>query len=137
MVNTVILVGHLGKDAELISGGKGLRFTLATTSSYKDRESGERKEKTTWHTVVHWSDSADKMIPIFTKGAKAYVNGSIEYREHDDKWYTDIRAWKLLSLSPKGEAANVPNAEPAGQGPENVTGSVGVGQDSLGDDLPF
>jgi single-strand DNA-binding protein len=88
-VNKVILVGNLGKDPEVRStqdGSKIVNLTLATSESWTDRASGERKEKTEWHRVVIFNDrTADVAERFLKKGAKVYVEGSLQTRKWTDQ----------------------------------------------------
>src|SRR6185295_18779866 len=88
-VNKVILVGNLGKDPEIRNTQDGreiANLTLATSESWKDKNSGERKEKTEWHRVVIFND---RLIPIvkqyLKKGAKVYVEGALQTRKWTDQ----------------------------------------------------
>ncbi len=88
-VNKVILVGNLGKDPEVRStqdGSKIVNLTLATSETWNDRASGERKEKTEWHRVVIFNDRvADVAEKYLKKGAKIYVEGSLQTRKWTDQ----------------------------------------------------
>jgi single-strand DNA-binding protein len=88
-VNKVILVGNLGKDPEVRTtqdGTKIVNFTLATSETWNDRASGERKEKTEWHRVVIFNDRvADVAERFLKKGAKVYVEGSLQTRKWTDQ----------------------------------------------------
>src|ERR1700709_2806452 len=88
-VNKVILVGNLGKDPEVRStqdGNKIVNLTLATSETWNDRASGERKEKTEWHRVVIFNDrTADVAERYLKKGAKIYVEGSLQTRKWTDQ----------------------------------------------------
>jgi single-strand DNA-binding protein len=88
-VNKVILVGNLGKDPEIRStqdGSKIVNLTLATSETWNDRASGERKEKTEWHRVVIFNDrTADVAEKYLKKGAKIYVEGSLQTRKWTDQ----------------------------------------------------
>jgi single-strand DNA-binding protein len=88
-VNKVILVGNLGKDPEVRStqdGSKIVNLTLATSESWNDRGSGERKERTEWHRVVIFNDRvADVAERFLKKGAKIYVEGSLQTRKWTDQ----------------------------------------------------
>jgi single-strand DNA-binding protein len=88
-VNKVILVGNLGKDPEVRStqdGSKIVNLTLATSETWNDRASGERKEKTEWHRVVIFNDrTADVAEKFLKKGAKVYVEGSLQTRKWTDQ----------------------------------------------------
>lgn len=88
-VNKVILVGNLGKDPEVRStqdGSKIVNLTLATSETWNDRTSGERKEKTEWHKVVIFNDrTADVAEKYLKKGAKVYIEGSLQTRKWTDQ----------------------------------------------------
>jgi single-strand DNA-binding protein len=88
-VNKVILVGNLGKDPEIRSmqdGTKIVNLTLATSETWNDKSSGERKEKTEWHRVVIFNDRiADVAERFLKKGAKIYVEGALQTRKWTDK----------------------------------------------------
>lgn len=87
MINKVTLIGNLGKEPEIktIGDKKLSKFSLATSESYKDKN-GEWQQKTQWHNVTSWSEVKAE------KGDTLYVEGKIEYREHEGKYYTDIIA---------------------------------------------
>ncbi len=88
-VNKVILVGNLGKDPEVRNtqdGSKIVNLTLATSETWNDRASGEKKEKTEWHRVVIFNDrTADVAERFLKKGAKIYVEGSLQTRKWTDQ----------------------------------------------------
>jgi single-strand DNA-binding protein len=115
-VNKVILVGNLGKDPEVRStqdGSKIVNLALATSETWNDRASGERKEKTEWHRVVIFNDRiADVAEKYLRKGAKVYVEGALQTRKWTDntgveKYTTEIVIGKfrgeLTMLSGRGE----------------------------------
>ena len=118
-INKVILVGNLGRDPEvrtLESGAKVARFTLATTESYKDRATGERKDVTEWHNIVCWRNLADIAEKYLSKGRQIYVEGRLRTRSWEDngvkKFSTEINADNFIML---GKMENVPGAENAPQ----------------------
>ena len=88
-VNKVILIGNLGKDPEVRNaqnGSKIVTFTLATSESWNDKASGERKERTEWHRVVVFNDRiADVAERFLRKGRKVYVEGSLQTRKWTDQ----------------------------------------------------
>ena len=88
-VNKVILVGNLGKDPEsraMQNGGKVVNLTLATSDTWNDKASGERKERTEWHRVVIFNDRlADVAERFLRKGRKVYVEGSLQTRKWTDQ----------------------------------------------------
>jgi single-strand DNA-binding protein len=98
-VNKVILVGNLGKDPESRSfqnGGKVVSFTVATSENWKDKGSGERKEKTEWHNVSIFSEGLARVAEQYLKkGSKVYLEGQLETRKWqdqsgNDRYTTDV-----------------------------------------------
>ena len=87
-VNKVILIGNLGRDPEarsFASGGKVVKFSVATSETWNDRSSGDRKEKTEWHNVVIYDEKIGEVAERYLrKGSKVYIEGSMQYREYDD-----------------------------------------------------
>lgn len=87
-VNKVILVGNLGRDPEARSfanGGKVVKFSIATSETWNDRSSGDRKEKTEWHNVVIYDEKIGEVAERYLKkGSKVYIEGQMQYREYDD-----------------------------------------------------
>ncbi len=88
-VNKVILVGNLGRDPEIRTTQDGreiANFTLATSESWKDRSTGERKEKTEWHRVVIFNEGLVNVVKNYLKkGAKVYIEGQLQTRKWTDK----------------------------------------------------
>ena len=88
-VNKVILVGNLGKDPEVRSfqnGGRVASFSIATSESWKDKATGERKERTEWHRVSVLNESLVGIVERYLKkGAKVYIEGQLETRKWTDK----------------------------------------------------
>jgi single-strand DNA-binding protein len=98
-VNKVILIGNLGKDPEsrtMQNGGKVVTFSLATSESWKDKNSGERQERTQWHNVVIYNEQVGQVATKYLrKGAKIYLEGQLETRKWEDrdgndKWTTEV-----------------------------------------------
>jgi single-strand DNA-binding protein len=107
--NRVQLIGNLGQDPEtktLDSGKKFVKFTLATSESYKNAD-GKKVEETTWHNIVAWNGLADIAGKFLKKGHQVAIEGKIVYRTYEDKnkvtkYFTEIVANDLLMLkSPK------------------------------------
>jgi len=88
-VNKVILIGNLGRDPEVRSfqnGGKVVNLRLATTETWRDRQSGERKEKTEWHSVAIFNEPLGKIAEQYLrKGSKVYLEGQLETRKWQDQ----------------------------------------------------
>ena len=114
-VNKVILVGNLGRDAELryTPGGAAVAtLNLATTEVWNDK-SGQKQEKTEWHRVVLWGKQAESLQEYLTKGKQIYVEGRLQTRQWDDKdgnkrYTTEIKADRITLLGGGGAAAAVP-----------------------------
>lgn len=103
-VNKVILIGNLGKDPEIRTGQDGTKivsFTLATSETWNDRASGERKERTEWHRVVCFNDRIGDVVEKYVrKGSKVYVEGALQTRKWTDqagqeKYTTEIVVGKF------------------------------------------
>jgi single-strand DNA-binding protein len=88
-VNKVILIGNLGRDPEvrrLNSGDSVVSFSLATTDSWRDKATGERKERTEWHNVVIYNENLGKIAEQYCKkGSKIYLEGQVQTREYTDR----------------------------------------------------
>src|SRR4028119_728301 len=88
-VNKVILVGNLGRDPEvrrLSSGDPVVNFSIATSESWKDKASGERKEKTEWHNIVIYNENLGRVAEQYLKkGTKVYIEGQLQTREYTDQ----------------------------------------------------
>ena len=108
-VNKVILVGNLGRDAELryTPGGAAVAtLNMATTEVFKDRE-GQKKEDTQWHRVILWGKTAETLQDYLTKGKQIYVEGRLQTRQWDDKdgnkrYTTEIRGDRVVLLGGGG-----------------------------------
>ncbi len=88
-VNKVILVGNLGKDPEVRSlgdGGKVVNLRLATSDTWRDKASGEKRERTEWHSVVIFNENLGKVAESYLrKGSKVYIEGALQTRKWTDK----------------------------------------------------
>ena len=110
-VNKVILIGNLGKDPEvrvLETGAKLARFSIATSESYQDKTTGERREITDWHNIVVWRGLADVADNYLKKGMKVYVEGRLKTRSWQDesgetKYATEVIADNFTMLTSKNE----------------------------------
>lgn len=125
MINKVILVGNVGIDPEVRtteSGVKVARVRLATSERYVDKQSGERKELTEWHTITLWRGLADIVDRYVHKGSQLYIEGRLRTREWVDKdqvkrYTTEILADNMQLLGSRSDnnnaAASAPAASPA------------------------
>jgi single-strand DNA-binding protein len=110
-VNKVILVGHLGRDAETKFTPAGVpvtKFSVATNRRWKDQQTGEFKEETDWHNVVLWRQ--ENLANFLTKGKQVYVEGRLQTRNYDDKdgkkvYFTEVVADDVILLSGQREGA--------------------------------
>ncbi len=110
-VNKVILIGNLGRDAETKftpSGTAVTRFSVATTRSWKDQQSGEWKEETNWTNVTLWRQ--ENVANYLTKGRQVYVGGRLQTRSYEDKdgkkvYATDVIADDVILLGGRGDSA--------------------------------
>lgn len=88
-VNKVILIGNLGRDPEvrrMNSGDAVVNFSLATTESWRDKATGERKDRTEWHNIVIFNENLGKIAEQYCKkGSKVYIEGQLQTREYTDK----------------------------------------------------
>ncbi len=145
-VNKVILIGNLGKDPEvrhLENGASVANFSIATSDTYTDKNSGERKEITDWHDIVVWRGLADVAEKYLKKGMKIYVEGRLKKRSWQDKdnqtrYTTEILADQLTILSrpeTNEKTGNVPNYSP--QGTPTAPPPLNDLSDDSHDDLPF
>ena len=117
-VNKTILLGNLGRDAELRytpAGAAVSTLNLATTEVWNDK-SGERKEKTEWHRVVLWGKQAESLQEYLLKGKQIYVEGRLQTRKWDDKdgntkWTTEVRADRVVLLGGRRDDGGGPRPE--------------------------
>ena len=112
-INKVILIGNLGKDPEtryMPSGAAVTNVTLATSEGWKDKQTGEQKERTEWHTVVFFNRLAEIAGQYLKKGGKVYVEGSLRTRKWQDKegkdrYTTEVVATEMQMLDSRGAGA--------------------------------
>jgi single-strand DNA-binding protein len=156
-VNKVILVGNLGKDPEVKFTPQGTavaKITVATSNSYKDKQSGEWKETTEWHNVVLWQRTAEIAGEYLKKGSKVYIEGRLQTRSWDDKtsgqkkYMTEVVANELVLLGGRGEGGGEGGGRGRGQssgadsfdqsGPDAFDSQpAGRGTEITDDDIPF
>lgn len=133
-VNKVILVGNLGKDPENRVTGSGeavCTFSIATTESWRDKSSGERKDITEWHRVVFYRKLAEVAGQYLRKGSQVYIEGKIKTRKWQDKdgqdrYTTEIEATDLTMLGSKSQGASDMGGMGANTG-GNAGGNMGGG----------
>jgi len=148
-VNKVILVGNLGKDPEIRSfqnGGRVASFSIATSESWKDKTSGERKEKTEWHRISVLNENLVGIVERYLKkGSKVYLEGQLETRkwtdkEGQEKYTTEVvlRPFRgeLTMLDGKRDGASLGGDDaPAAISNGNGGGSRGAAE--IDDSIPF
>ena len=143
-VNKVILVGNLGVAPEVRytpSGTAVANVSVATSSSWRDKQSGEMVDKTEWHRVVFFGRLAEIVGEYLSKGSKIYLEGSLRTRKWQDKngmdrYTTEIVASEMHMLDSKGGAPTAHN-EYAEQHDFEARPSVGGGAGNFDDDIPF
>ena len=106
-VNKVILVGNLGRDPEartMQNGGKVVSFSIATSESWNDKGSGERREKTQWHRIAIFNEKLGEVAEKYLKkGAKVYLEGQLESRKYTDKDGTERETTEVVLARFRGE----------------------------------
>ena len=167
-VNKVILVGNVGQDPEVRqfqNGGQVCSFSLATSENWKDRNTGERREKTEWHNVVIFNDNLAKVAENYLKkGSKVYVEGQLQTRKWQDRDGNDKYTTEVVLQRYRGELTMLDGRGEGGGGDrmgggynnnqmdDRSGGGYGGGQgggqrnnapredftsDTLDDDIPF
>jgi single-strand DNA-binding protein len=158
-VNKVILIGNLGKDPQvrsLNSGEKVVNFTLATSESWRDKNSGERKEKTEWHNIVVFNENIGRVVEQYCKkGTKVYVEGQLQTRKWTDQSGVEKYTTEVVLQRFRGELTLLDSR--GGEGRDSVSGgeergasfgrsspvdrrpavSGGAPSADLDDDIPF
>lgn len=144
-VNKVILIGNLGKDPETrnASGGAAItNITLATSESWKDKQSGEQQERTEWHRVCFFGRIAEIAAQYLKKGSKVYVEGSLRTRKWQDQsgkdnYTTEIVASEMQILD-GGQGRDGNNGGQQRQQPaQRQAPQQAAGQGQFDDDIPF
>jgi single-strand DNA-binding protein len=136
-VNKVILIGNLGKDPEirtLNSGDRVANLRIATSESWRDKSSGERKEKTEWHQVVIFNDNLVKVAENYLrKGSTVYIEGSIQTRKWTDAQGVEKYSTEIVLQKFRGELTMLGGRnEGAGAGGGDYAGASAGGGDFQG-----
>ena len=138
-VNKVILVGNLGRDPEARSfqnGGKVVELRIATSESWKDKSSGERKEKTEWHTVKIFNDGlAGTAERYLRKGSKVYIEGALQTRKWQDQSGADRYSTEIVLQGFNGSLVMLDGPQGGGGGGQAGGGRGGYGDDEGGNDF--
>lgn len=156
-VNKVIIVGNLGRDPEVRTfqgGGKVVNLRIATSESWRDKQSGERKERTEWHSVAIFNENLAKIAEQYLrKGSTVYIDGQLETRKWQDqsgqdRYTTEIvlRPYRgeLTLLGGRGDGQDNGQSrwghddQPRGQsGSYGAGGRPGGGRNDMDDEIPF
>lgn len=142
-INKVILVGNVGKDPEIRStqsGSKIANLSLATSERWKDKQTGERREKTEWHRVVVFSDGLVRVIENYVKkGSKLYVEGQLQTRKWQDQSGNDRYSTEVVLQAYGGTITLLDSRKDSdgGQGQGSYDAGFGDGASVLDDEIPF
>lgn len=143
-VNKVILIGNLGRDVEMRYTPSGLavaNMTIATSESWKDKQSGEMQERTEWHRIVMYQRLAEIAGEYLRKGSKVYIEGKLQTRKWQDKntgqdrYSTEIVAETMQMLDSKGGGSNESYEKPAATNAATTESAPAL--DNFDDDIPF
>ena len=144
-VNKVIIIGRLGQDPDvrhLPIGTQVTNLSIATSESWKDKGTGEQKEKTEWHRVVFFGRQAEIAAEYLRKGSQVYIEGQLRTRkwqdsDGNDRWTTEINGRFMQMLGGRQDNAR---SEPASAGPKQQPQQPATEKtqdDDLDDDIPF
>jgi single-strand DNA-binding protein len=145
-VNKVILIGNLGQDPEtkyMPSGSAVTNLRIATTESFKDRETGEQQERTEWHSVAMFGRLAEVAGEYLRKGSQVYIEGRIRTRKWQDKqgqdrYSTEIIADQMQMLGSKGGGMGGGSEAGAAERPSPAKARTATAPEAeLDDDIPF
>ncbi len=145
-VNKVILIGNLGQDPDvryMPNGNAVANVTLATSESWKDKNTGETQEKTEWHRVVFFRRLAEVVGEYLKKGSKVYVEGRLQTRKWQDnngqdRYTTEIVADQMQMLDSRGGSAAFEGGRPdQQQSPAPASAPAPAPDQGFDDDIPF
>jgi single-strand DNA-binding protein len=146
-VNKVILVGNLGKDPEtryMPSGKPVTSFSIATSESWTDRQSGDKQERTEWHNIVLFEKLAEIAAEYLRKGSQVYIEGSLRTRKWQDKegkdrYTTEIVGRDMQMLGGRSGPPGGGNAEPRSESraPAASRERQPIEEEEFDDDIPF
>ena len=143
-INKVILVGNLGADPEtryMPSGSAVTNLSVATSEQWKDKQSGEQKERTEWHKVAMFNRLAEIAAEYLRKGSQVYIEGKLrtrkwQDRDGNDRWTTEIIADEMQMLGGRGGGGgSAPMSSGQDSGPPSAPPQTGP--DDFDDDIPF
>lgn len=142
-INKVIIVGNLGKDPEVSyvpSGAAVAKFSVATSETWKDKTTGEKKERTEWHRIVAWDKLGEICGKYLSKGRQVYIEGKLQTHSYDDKegvkrYVTEIIAQDVQFLGGNRDSSD---SGRSGGGPaQREQAGGGRGPAAGDDDIPF
>ena len=149
-INKVILVGNLGRDPEVryTPDGRAIaNVTVATTDSWKDKQTGEQQERTEWHRIVFFSRLAEIVGEYLRKGSQVYIEGRLrtnkwQDQNGQDRYTTEIVANDMQMLGSRGKAPDAPAPDDHGQSrpaaqPAATRETAPAAPDDFDDDIPF
>ncbi|MDP2193315.1 MAG: single-stranded DNA-binding protein [Alphaproteobacteria bacterium] len=145
-VNKVILVGNLGKDPEIRQTQDGMKiasFTIATSESWKDKVTGERKDRTEWHRVAVMNERISEVVEKYVrKGSKVYVEGQLQTRKWTDQTGAERYTTEVIIGRYKGELAMLDSRAGGSSAPSDNDYASSFGSEpsappALDDEMPF
>ncbi len=153
-VNKVILIGNLGRDPEVRTfqnGGKVCNLRIATTESWRDKATGEKRDKTEWHSVAIFNENLSRIAEQYLrKGSSVYIEGQLETRKWQDQSGADRYSTEVVLRQFRGELTLLggrdggnassgmdDDREPMGGGSRGGGGGFGGGQSDMDDEIPF
>ena len=144
-VNKVILIGNLGRDPEvrrMTSGDAVVNLSVATSETWKDKTSGERKEKTEWHRVTIWNENLAKVAEQYLrKGSKVYLEGALQTRKYTDKDGVEKYSTEVVLQRFRGELVMLDTKGEGGGGARISSGAseapASFERGEMDDEIPF
>ncbi len=144
-INKVILIGNLGQDPEtraMPSGGTVTNFTLATNESWKDKQTGEQKDRTEWHKVAMFNRLAEIAAEYLRKGSQVYIEGKLrtrkwQDRDGNDRYTTEVIADEMQMLGGRGGSGGGSSSYSGGGGSQDRGQPSAPPSDDFDDDIPF
>ena len=146
-VNKVILIGNLGRDPEVRTfqnGGKVCNFSIATSETWKDRNSGERQERTNWHNIAIFNENLAQIAEQYLrKGSKVYVEGQLETRKWQDQAGNDRYTTEVVLRNFRGELTLLDGRSENNNSNFSETASIADGSsdkvltNDIDDEIPF
>ncbi len=144
-INKVILIGNLGADPETrhTAGGNAVsNLSVATSESWRDRQTGEQRENTEWHKVVLFGKLGEIAGEYLRKGSKVYLEGRLQTRkwqdrDGNDRWTTEIIANEMQMLDSRGASESMGASGHDDRRPGPAARAPSDGPDGLEDDIPF